>query len=114
MSEPFQFNYNDIQKNYVIKSEFNYLTPKYLSEAIFKACPPHQNSLLLDNNTTFPQRLFQLLNTESSEIIEWLSRGRSFRINNVDRLANEILPVYFKRKLFIIKSSPSKNFLNLI
>ncbi len=59
------------------------------------------HSGVVDVNATFPQKLFQLLSTESPEIIAWMPRGLSFKVFDHGRLAEEILPHYFKRNIFI-------------
>lgn len=46
----------------------------------------------------FPYKLYDLLQTEDPEIVQWLEHGSSFRINDVQRFANTTSPRYFKRK----------------
>ena len=46
----------------------------------------------------FPYKLFDLLETEDPDIVQWLDHGCSFRINDVHKFANITSPRYFKRK----------------
>lgn len=47
-------------------------------------------------NTSFPQKLFLLLETESPEFIRWLHHGLAFKVIDPERFAQEILPKYFR------------------
>jgi hypothetical protein len=47
----------------------------------------------------FPARIYQMLESESEEIIQWNTNGLSFRIIDHVRFENELLQKYFKRKL---------------
>jgi hypothetical protein len=47
----------------------------------------------------FPARIYQMLECESEEIIQWNTNGLSFRIIDHLRFENELLHKYFKRKL---------------
>jgi hypothetical protein len=53
---------------------------------------------MADSPTSFPWKLYHIIDAESDEIIEWLSHGKSFRVNDPTRFANEIVPYYFKRE----------------
>jgi hypothetical protein len=46
----------------------------------------------------FPSRIYQILENESPEIIQWNSNGLSFRIVNHIRFEAEVIPKYFRRK----------------
>jgi hypothetical protein len=46
----------------------------------------------------FPARIYQILENESPEIIQWNSNGLSFRIVNHIRFEAEVIPKYFRRK----------------
>lgn len=56
--------------------------------------------------TSFPYKLYTLLERESTGIdnsgksssISWLDHGLSFKIMNAEKLSQELLPLYFKRK----------------
>jgi hypothetical protein len=47
----------------------------------------------------FPARIYQMLESESEDIIQWNTNGLSFRIIDHLRFENELLQKYFKRKL---------------
>ena len=49
-------------------------------------------------NATFPQKLYNLLMSGANGIMDWTPRGTSFKVSDHDRLAQEILPLFFKRK----------------
>ena len=49
---------------------------------------------------TFPVKLYNLLKSESKDVVEWLSHGESFRINDNDKFCNDIISKYFKRTYF--------------
>jgi hypothetical protein len=46
----------------------------------------------------FPARIYQILENESPEIVQWNSNGLSFRLVNHIRFEAEIIPKYFRRK----------------
>mmetsp|Transcript_117422 Transcript_117422/g.230422 ORF Transcript_117422/g.230422 Transcript_117422/m.230422 type:complete len:344 (+) Transcript_117422:138-1169(+) len=46
----------------------------------------------------FPARIYQILENESSEIVQWNSNGLSFRIVNHIRFESEIIPKYFRHR----------------
>lgn len=47
-------------------------------------------------NISFPQKLFNLIESEDPNIIGWCERGLSFRVIDIDRFAEEIVPKYFR------------------
>ena len=49
-------------------------------------------------NTTFPQKLFALMESENSDVVSWLHHGLAFKVYDADRFADEIIPKYFRRK----------------
>jgi hypothetical protein len=49
-------------------------------------------------NSSFPQKLFSLMENESSSIVAWSEHGTSFRVVNPERFAEEVVPKYFRRK----------------
>ena len=55
----------------------------------------HQNI----NCLNFPAKLYHILETTSSDIIQWQANGVSFRINDHKRFEQEVIPKYFRRKL---------------
>lgn len=44
----------------------------------------------------FPYKLYDMLEMEPREIVEWLPHGQSFRINDLTKFANSTSPKYFK------------------
>lgn len=46
----------------------------------------------------FPEKLFYILQNEPSDILSWYMDGKSFRIHDIKRFEEEILPKYFRRK----------------
>lgn len=46
----------------------------------------------------FPARIYQILENENPDIIQWNSNGLSFRIVNHIRFEAEVIPKYFRRK----------------
>ncbi len=53
-----------------------------------------------NSTLSFPQKLYALLNHGDSNIIAWVSHGLCFRIQDAETFAKEIIPKYFKRKIF--------------
>jgi hypothetical protein len=49
----------------------------------------------------FPARIYQILENEDSEIIQWNSNGMSFRIVDHVRFESEVIPKYFRRKFIL-------------
>jgi predicted restriction endonuclease len=49
---------------------------------------------------SFPAKIYQILENESPEIIQWNENGQSFRIMDHGRFEREIVPKYFRRKVF--------------
>ena len=47
---------------------------------------------------SFPAKIYQILENESPEIIQWNENGISFRIVDHGRFEREIVPKYFRRK----------------
>lgn len=47
-------------------------------------------------NQSFPAKIYQILENESSEIIRWNDDGQSFRIVDHGRFEREIVPKYFR------------------
>jgi hypothetical protein len=48
---------------------------------------------------SFPAKIYQILQNESQQIVQWNESGLSFRIVDNSRFAREIVPKYFRRKL---------------
>lgn len=48
----------------------------------------------------FPQRLYILLEIESSDCVGWTMNGTTFQLYNTERFMKEICPCYFYRKHF--------------
>lgn len=48
----------------------------------------------------FPAKIYQILENESSDVIRWHPNGAAFRIVDHGRFEREIIPKYFRRKLF--------------
>lgn len=46
----------------------------------------------------FALSLFQMLETESPEVIGWSSSGKTFRVGDRDKFCKEIMPKFFKRE----------------
>jgi hypothetical protein len=46
----------------------------------------------------FVQKLFQMLNEEPREVISWSEEGTGFFIHDLRKLADDVLPKYFRRK----------------
>ncbi len=55
-------------------------------------------------NFTFPHKLYILLEKENPDIITWALHGKVFKIIDITRFQNEIIPKYFKRKLISLNS----------
>lgn len=51
----------------------------------------------MNSSTSFPQKLYALLDMDRVGLIQWAPHGRCFRINNIDRFAIEVIPKYFKQ-----------------
>lgn len=49
---------------------------------------------------SFPKKLYALMEASDPEVVRWEEHGRAFRIANPERFATEVLPNYFRRKLF--------------
>jgi hypothetical protein len=47
---------------------------------------------------SFPAKIYQILQNESHQIVQWNESGLSFRIVDNGRFAREIVPKYFRRK----------------
>ena len=47
---------------------------------------------------SFPQRLYILLEIESSDCVGWTMNGTAFLLHNTERFMKEICPIYFSRK----------------
>lgn len=56
-------------------------------------------------NANFPQKLFSLMENEQSDIVCWSERGLAFRVVDQEKFAEEIVPKYFRRKLFLSYSN---------
>lgn len=65
-------------------------------------------TLTCDTNS-FPEKVYQLLQNESQEVVRWLSHGLAFKIIDPERFSSEILPKYFRHD----KSSSFQRQLNL-
>lgn len=52
-----------------------------------------------NSTLSFPQKLFILLEIDTSGLIAWASHGMCFRIEDPDKFAEDIVPRYFKREL---------------
>jgi predicted restriction endonuclease len=53
---------------------------------------------------SFPAKIYQILENESPEIIQWNENGLSFRIVDHGRFEREIVPKYFRREELCIAS----------
>ncbi len=52
----------------------------------------------MTQSLNFPARIYQILENESPEIIQWNANGLSFRIVDHIRFEAEVIPRYFRRK----------------
>ena len=50
---------------------------------------------------SFPAKIYQILENESRDIIQWNENGVSFRIVDHGRFEREIVPKYFRRKIIV-------------
>ncbi len=48
-------------------------------------------------DASFPWKLYYLMLETSADIIDWVSHGLAFRLLDVEKFCNEIVPHYFKR-----------------
>lgn len=48
---------------------------------------------------SFPAKLYNLLETSDKSIIDWLPNGKAFRVYDLDKFVEVIMPTYFKRKI---------------
>lgn len=91
------------------KSHQNVKVKSVTHENLANHCSNSSSSTLRDNNssydlenksvaeeTTFPEKLFILLESESPELIRWLNHGLAFKVVDPDRFAQEVLPKYFR------------------
>ena len=46
----------------------------------------------------FPAKLYNLLETADKSVIDWLPTGLAFKVHDMQRFTNEVLPKYFNRK----------------
>ena len=46
--------------------------------------------------SSFPAKLYLLLESASEDIVSWLEDGKSFRVYDMERFVTSILPQYFK------------------
>lgn len=51
-----------------------------------------------NSTLSFPQKLFALLEVDTTGVIVWAQHGLCFRIADTDKFSKEIVPKYFKRK----------------
>lgn len=56
----------------------------------------------LTEDLLFPERLYLLLQEDTTGITEWFDDGTEFRINNKSSFADILIPRYFKCKEFIL------------
>uniref|UniRef100_A0A7S2V6P5 HSF-type DNA-binding domain-containing protein n=1 Tax=Fibrocapsa japonica TaxID=94617 RepID=A0A7S2V6P5_9STRA len=56
----------------------------------------HPHTLTHHDSSLFPQKLMELLNSESDCAVGWAEHGRCFFIRNAKLFADEILPRYFR------------------
>lgn len=47
---------------------------------------------------SFPAKLYNLLETSDKSIIDWLPHGKAFRVFDLDKFVDIVMPSYFKRK----------------
>jgi len=57
---------------------------------------------------SFPQKLFALLEVDTTGVIVWAHHGLCFRITDNEKFSKEIVPKYFKRKIYLLNSTISK------
>lgn len=82
---------------FVIFFTFQSLIDRELKRVVKRPRKMIQN--LANSTLTFPQKLFALMEFELGDVVDWMPHGFSFRIIDVDKFADEIVPRYFKRKL---------------
>lgn len=46
--------------------------------------------------STFPVKLYDMINKENGEIVEWINEGKAFGIKDMDLFLSDICPKYFK------------------
>lgn len=51
------------------------------------------------NISSFPQKLYALVENEPKSVVTWSESGTSFRVNDIEKFSSEIVPKYFRRKL---------------
>lgn len=57
------------------------------------AAEDHKSLLV---NASFPKKLYELVNSGDEHVVRWEEHGRSFRIIDAEKFAEEILPLYFR------------------
>lgn len=58
----------------------------------------YSNAATSSAKMTFPVKLYNIIETESSDIISWVNNGDAFKIINHTRFESEVIPKYFRRK----------------
>lgn len=48
------------------------------------------------SDNSFPEKMFQILDSESPEVVHWLSHGLAFKVVDPWRFSIEVLPKYFR------------------
>lgn len=71
--------------------------------SVFLFAYVHRNLLLssiskLKMTSSFPTKLWDILENEDQTIIHWHEDGNSFKIEDLPRFEREIIPKYFRRK----------------
>lgn len=46
---------------------------------------------------TFPQKLYALINAEPRDVVCWTDKGNAFKVVDVDKFSDNIIPKYFRR-----------------
>lgn len=52
----------------------------------------------MKNKLHFPAKIYQIIETEDSNIIRWEPCGKAFRIVNHARFEKEVIPKFFRRE----------------
>lgn len=58
----------------------------------------HEMKHPINTPVTFPRKLYDLISSESSDIVDWAEHGLAFVVKQPDVFTQEILPKYFRRE----------------
>jgi hypothetical protein len=82
----------------------NVSTMKYMDVCSMSIANIGQEADLPSSKLPFTLKLYEMLEhvseTGQTDIVSWVGNGKAFKVHDMDRFVNEVIPIYFKQSKY--------------